>query len=155
MPSLPLLTPSRLVDLFDELDLIALDQRISLLERRILALERVVRITPAGVTIATPGDLRISAGANLAVTVGIQHTLAVGRGATWSVGQALAVQVGRQLDVTVQEGAQLVTGAAGLNFRKDGTVLLRGKDVDVVGTGEITVRASADLVLKGAQILQN
>ena len=40
-------------------------------------------------------------------------------------------------------------------MKKDGTILIKGKDITIEGSGEITVKASKDIVMKGSKILQN
>jgi type VI secretion system secreted protein VgrG len=40
-------------------------------------------------------------------------------------------------------------------MKKDGTIVIKGKDVTVEGSGKINVKASSDIVMKGSKILQN
>ena len=40
-------------------------------------------------------------------------------------------------------------------MKKDGTILIKGKDITVTGSGKITVKASGDIVMKGSTIKQN
>ena len=47
------------------------------------------------------------------------------------------------------------TGEASLVLKKDGTIQIKGKDITVFGSGKIGVKASGDLVLKGAKIAGN
>ena len=49
----------------------------------------------------------------------------------------------------------LVTGASSIRMKKDGTIDIKGKDICINGSGEINVRASKDLTLKGSKIQQN
>lgn len=49
----------------------------------------------------------------------------------------------------------LQAGDASLILKKDGTVEIKGRDINVNGSGHVNVRASSDLTLKGARISQN
>jgi type VI secretion system secreted protein VgrG len=40
-------------------------------------------------------------------------------------------------------------------MKKDGTILIKGKDVTVQGSGKINVKADGDIVMKGSNIKQN
>jgi hypothetical protein len=47
------------------------------------------------------------------------------------------------------------TGDASITLKKDGTILIKGKDISIQGWGKIEVKAGQDIVLKGSKILQN
>ncbi|GAB4328335.1 MAG: type VI secretion system spike protein VgrG1b [Candidatus Zixiibacteriota bacterium] len=49
----------------------------------------------------------------------------------------------------------LKTGDASIVMRKDGTIQIKGKDITISGSGKINVKASSNLVLKGAKIDAN
>jgi len=40
-------------------------------------------------------------------------------------------------------------------MKKDGTIAISGKDITIEGSGEITIKASKNMTLKGQKILQN
>ena len=40
-------------------------------------------------------------------------------------------------------------------MKKDGTITIKGKDITVNGSGKIGVKASGDVVIKGAKIAEN
>ena len=40
-------------------------------------------------------------------------------------------------------------------MKKDGTIVIKGKDISIEGSGKINVKASKDIVMKGSKILQN
>jgi len=40
-------------------------------------------------------------------------------------------------------------------MKKDGTIMIKGKDITVDGSGEITAKASKNITMKGQKILQN
>jgi len=49
----------------------------------------------------------------------------------------------------------LATGDASIRMKKDGTIDVKGKDIRVIGSGEINIRASKEMTLKGSKIQQN
>ena len=54
-----------------------------------------------------------------------------------------------------EEGINLQSGEASLRLKKDGSVDIRGKDLNLVGSGRINIKANLDLVIKGQKIIQN
>ncbi len=40
-------------------------------------------------------------------------------------------------------------------MKKDGTIVIDGKDITVNGSGKINVKASSDIIMKGSKISQN
>ncbi len=58
--------------------------------------------------------------------------------------------------LSVSDGQVIVkTGDASITLKKDGTVNIKGRDINVEGWGKINMKASSELVLKGSKILQN
>jgi hypothetical protein len=55
------------------------------------------------------------------------------------------------------EGGQVTIkhGDASVVLRKDGTIVIKGRNISVEGNGRIEVKSAGDLALKGAKILQN
>ena len=37
-------------------------------------------------------------------------------------------------------------------MKKDGTIVIKGKDITVEGSGKINVKASSDIVMKGSKV---
>jgi type VI secretion system secreted protein VgrG len=44
------------------------------------------------------------------------------------------------------------TGDASISMKKDGTIVIKGKDIKVEGSGKINVKASSDVVIKGSKV---
>ena len=53
------------------------------------------------------------------------------------------------------DSVTIKTGNASITMKKDGTIVIKGKDITVEGSGKINVKASSDIVMKGSKILQN
>jgi type VI secretion system secreted protein VgrG len=49
----------------------------------------------------------------------------------------------------------LKSGDASITLKKDGTIQIKGKDITISGSGQVGVKASSDLVLKGSKIAGN
>lgn len=100
---------------------------------------------------------------NKDVTIGGAETLSiaktnavtVGEGRTTSVGKDDVLTVGKNLSITAADSITLTTGDASITMKKDGTIVIKGKDITVDGSGKINVKASKDIVMKGSKILQN
>ena len=71
------------------------------------------------------------------------------------VGKDLAVTVAKNIVIDVADSFTLRVGSASLTLKKDGTIILKGKDISIDGSGVINVKASGDVVIKGSKILQN
>jgi type VI secretion system secreted protein VgrG len=59
----------------------------------------------------------------------------------------LTIEAGDQISIT--------TGQASITMKKDGTISIKGKDITVEGSGEVKVKASKNVTIKGQKILQN
>jgi type VI secretion system secreted protein VgrG len=55
----------------------------------------------------------------------------------------------------VADQSTISTGKASITMKKDGTIVIQGKDITVKGSGEIVATASKDMTLKAKKILQN
>jgi type VI secretion system secreted protein VgrG len=113
----------------------------------------------------------LSVGSNQTVTVGADHKLSVGGAETHSIGKALSLNVaearttsvgkddsltvGKNLSITAADSITLKTGDASITMKKDGTILIKGKDITIEGSGKVNVKASSDIVMKGSKIMQN
>ncbi|MBT2324382.1 type VI secretion system tip protein VgrG [Variovorax paradoxus] len=97
----------------------------------------------------------IDVGSNLSTSVGKSESRSVGEGRTASVGKDDALTVGKNLTISAGDSISITTGSASITMKKDGTIVIKGKDITVEGSGKINVKASSDIVMKGSKILQN
>jgi type VI secretion system secreted protein VgrG len=65
-------------------------------------------------------------GMNQSTTVGMDRTVTVSKNQTTKVGKKYAITAGDELSITV--------GAASLVMKKDGTVIINGKTIDLVAS---------------------
>jgi type VI secretion system secreted protein VgrG len=48
-----------------------------------------------------------------------------------------------------------VVGHASLVMKKDGTIVLKGRDITIEGSGRISVKGSSSVDIKGTKVSQN
>jgi type VI secretion system secreted protein VgrG len=124
-----------------------------------------------GETIGVSKDRALTIGGNSTVSVGKDESIAVsgnrtdevekdeqvsiGKNRTHNVGEDDSLSVGKTLVIDVGDEITLKTGSASIVMKKDGTILIKGKDITLDGDGKINVSAGSDLVMKGSKITQN
>jgi type VI secretion system secreted protein VgrG len=114
-------------------------------------------------SITIGGGRTESVAKNESITIGGARTESVAKdegisingGRTTTIAKADALSVGKTLAVTAADSITLTTGSASITMNKDGTIVIKGKDITINGSGQITGKASKDVVWKGQKILQN
>ena len=94
-------------------------------------------------------------GANQTSNVASDQTDAVGGGRSTSVGKDDSLTVAKKLTIDAGEEITITTGKASIHMKKDGTIQISGKDITIDASGEIDVKASKNITMKGQKILQN
>ena len=104
------------------------------------------------------------------LTVGGNHTQTVGGAEALSIAGDRSLKVdgnatqtikgehvfkAKKIDITAEEELNITVGSAKLILKKDGTILIDGKDVTTKASGKVNVKASGDLLLKGSTIKGN
>lgn len=109
-----------------------------------------------------PGSRDVLVGLNDTLTVTGDGSVRIGRHSTKTVMDNQTVSVGRDLTVKSKKAVvqsvdslELVCGAASILMKKDGTILIRGHDITIIGSGKVNVKSSGDAVIKGSRIQQN
>jgi type VI secretion system secreted protein VgrG len=90
-----------------------------------------------------------------AVSISGGRNLSVGKDDIVSVTGGQTVNVGKTLALIAADQISFTTGDACIVMKKDGTIQISGKDITIDGSGQISGKASKDIVLKGQKILQN
>nr|WP_288500047.1 type VI secretion system tip protein VgrG [uncultured Pseudomonas sp.] len=101
--------------------------------------------------------------ANESVFIGANQTTAVGGGESryvrgernTRIGKDDTLNVGKNFVLKAGDSITLQTGAASITMKKDGTIVIRGKNISIDGSGAINVKAAKNIVMKGQKILQN
>lgn len=97
----------------------------------------------------------LSIGENRTKTVGKNETISVGENRQEDISGNHASKAGKAYSIEAAEEIVLKTGSATLTMKKDGTISINGKDIDIEGSGKIQVKASSDVVVKGSAISHN
>jgi type VI secretion system secreted protein VgrG len=97
----------------------------------------------------------ISVGANQSTSVGANQSNEISKDRSSSVGENDSLSVSKKLSIDAGEEITITTGEASIHMKKDGTIAIKGKDISVEGSGEINVKASKNVTMKGQKILQN
>jgi type VI secretion system secreted protein VgrG len=109
----------------------------------------------ANQTLDVSANRTMSVGGDLKSTVGKNEARSVGEGRSTQVGKDDALKVGKNLVIDAGDSVSIKTGSASITMKKDGTIVIKGKDITIEGSGAINVKASKDVVIKGSKILQN
>jgi type VI secretion system secreted protein VgrG len=101
------------------------------------------------------GDHTQTVGGKQAVTVAQTGTYKIGGERDTSVGADDKLKVEKEMAVVAGERIVLKTGDAMIDMNQNGTIVIKGKDITIQGSGKITVKADGDIVMKGSNILHN
>jgi type VI secretion system secreted protein VgrG len=96
--------------------------------------------------LSVAGDRKVEIGGGDAVRVGRDRTTSIGKDDHVSVAGRLLIDAGDEVTLTA--------GVASITLRKDGTVVIKGKDIVIDAAGAASIRAAGDLVIKGKKIVE-
>ncbi|WP_035607994.1 type VI secretion system tip protein TssI/VgrG [Haloferula sp. BvORR071] len=100
-------------------------------------------------------DQETSVGANQSTSVGKNQSFAVGDNRATDVGKDDTLKVGKKLAIDAGDQILIKTGDASILMKKDGTIQIKGKNITIEGSGQIQVKASKDVTVKGQKIMNN
>ncbi len=106
-------------------------------------------------TITISGNRTETVSKDESITVNGGRTENVSKDESLTIGGGQTVSVGKALTITAADSITLTTGSASITMQKDGTIVIKGKDITIEGSGEIVGKASKNMTLKGQKILQN
>ncbi len=109
----------------------------------------------AGRSINVGADQGTSVAGTASMKIGKDEGRSVTGERTTSIGKDDKLSVGKNLVITAADMISLTTGDASIEMKKDGTVVIKGKDITIQGSGKITVKADSNIVMKGSKIEQN
>ncbi|MHC9236930.1 type VI secretion system Vgr family protein [Pseudooceanicola sp. 502str34] len=112
-----------------------------------------------------------SVGASQSITIGMDQSTSIGKNHTQSIGETSivtvgkdsltqigengAIDVGKTFTLNAGDSLNLTCGKASILMKKDGTITISGKDINITGKGKISAKASSEMTLKGSKINQN
>ena len=100
-------------------------------------------------------DEEVTLKANRTVDVGKAEKLIVGAGRTQNITGDDQVTVTKKLHFDAGDEIVIKTGDASITMKKDGTIILKGKDVSITASGKINANASGDVTIKGSKVSTN
>jgi type VI secretion system secreted protein VgrG len=89
------------------------------------------------------------------VDVGKAETLTVGAGRQQTITGDDQVKVSKRLLFDAGDEVVIKTGSASITMKKDGTIVLKGKDVSISASGKINVAADGETIIKGSKVGHN
>ncbi|TPK19654.1 type VI secretion system tip protein VgrG [Mesorhizobium sp. B2-5-9] len=90
-----------------------------------------------------------------AADVGGGHNLKVGKSSAVDIAADGSFKIGKNFAIDAGDSISLTCGNASITMKKDGTILIKGKDITVSGSGKINIKASSDVTIKGSKIHEN
>jgi len=109
----------------------------------------------ASQSVSVGANRSVDVGAKLSTSVGSDESRSVGGGRSASVAKDDALSVGKNFRLSAVDSISLVSGSASITLKKDGTIVIKGKDITIDGSGRIGVKAGSEVVVKGSKILNN
>jgi type VI secretion system secreted protein VgrG len=109
----------------------------------------------AGRTVSVGGTQSVTIAKNGSMTISGDESRTVNGKRETSISKNDTLNVGKNLMVKASEEISITTGDASITMKKDGTIVIKGKDITIEGSGKINVKASKDIVMKGSKIVQN
>jgi type VI secretion system secreted protein VgrG len=106
-------------------------------------------------TVSAGGKQSVSVGDAASMTVGADESRTITGGRKTSVGKDDSLSITNNLLINAGDSIVIQTGSASLTMKKDGTITIKGKDIAIDGKGEINIKASGNVVVKGSKISQN
>ncbi|RWB94722.1 type VI secretion system tip protein TssI/VgrG [Mesorhizobium sp.] len=87
--------------------------------------------------------------------VGGNRALRIAKKSLVEIGEDGGIKVGKTLSIEAGDAIVIKCGSAAIGMKKDGTITIEGKNITVIGSGEIEVKASKNITMKGSKINQN
>lgn len=106
-------------------------------------------------TISIGSNHDISVSKNRSLNVGKNESVSVGDNRTQDVGKNDTLQVGKKLVIDAGDSIVIRTGNASISMKKDGTIVLKGKNITLNGSGKVGIKASGDVTIKGSKVKAN
>ncbi|MBT2298448.1 type VI secretion system Vgr family protein [Pseudomonas fluorescens] len=101
------------------------------------------------------GNEGIEINGNQSTQIGQNEARDVAQSRTTNIKQNDSLDVGKHFSLNAGDSISLTTGAASITMKKDGTIVISGKNITIDGSGAINIKANKNVVVKGQKILQN
>jgi type VI secretion system secreted protein VgrG len=107
------------------------------------------------VTETTGGSVTVNIGGGRSASVGSDENISISGAQTITIGSKGAINVSKQLVIDAGDELVIKAGDASITLKKNGDIVLKGKNLTSDASGKVSVKAASDLVLKGSKISQN
>jgi type VI secretion system secreted protein VgrG len=97
----------------------------------------------------------VNVGAAASLKVGADQSITVEGSRVTQVGKDDGLKVTKNLVIDAGDAITIKTGDASISMKKNGTIQIKGKDITILGSGKINVKADKDILMKGSKIKQN
>lgn len=98
---------------------------------------------------------QLSVAGDRKVEIGGSDALRVARDRATSIGKDDRLSVAGKLLIDAGDEVTLTAGSASITLRRDGTVIIKGKDIVIDAAGDASIRAAGDVILKGRKVVEN
>jgi type VI secretion system secreted protein VgrG len=140
----------------NEIRSVGKDQKISIGANRTETVEKNETITVNGNrTESVAGNESIDVDKDRKITIGGDEVQKIAKERKVDVSDNDTLKVGKKLMITAADEITLKAGDAIIQLKKDGTIVIKGKDIKIQASGKISAKASSDITLKGSQVKQN
>jgi type VI secretion system secreted protein VgrG len=106
-------------------------------------------------TISIGGAQTITVAGSGALTVAQNYSLGVNGGRSTSVAKDDTLTVGKKVVISAGDEITLKAGSATMTLKKNGDIVINGKNINMDGKGKINLKASSDVKVKGSKIANN
>jgi type VI secretion system secreted protein VgrG len=135
---------------------VAVAEEITVGGARAVTVGAAQAVTIAGsLTENVGGSVSVHIGGKRSEAVGSDENVSIAGGQTVTVGKKGALKVTQQLVIDAGDEIVLKAGEASITLKKNGDIVLKGKNLTSDASGKMSLKAAADLLLKGSKISQN
>ncbi|MDG4880748.1 type VI secretion system tip protein TssI/VgrG [Mesorhizobium sp. WSM4884] len=92
---------------------------------------------------------------NDSTDVGGGFMLKIAKGSLTDIKEDSVTKSGKSLSIEATDDITLTCGSSKVVMKKDGTIVVEGKDIFLKASGKINAKASGDIILKGSKINEN
>ncbi|HET9958674.1 MAG TPA: type VI secretion system tip protein TssI/VgrG [Polyangiaceae bacterium] len=106
-------------------------------------------------TEAVGGDAKLSIAGKAELSIGKDHKVTVSGDRNESVGKNDSLKVEKKLEIEAGDEIVIRTGQASMTLKKNGDIVIKGKNLKLDFDSKVNVKAGSDIALKGSKIGQN
>jgi len=97
----------------------------------------------------------VNVGMNSSENIGKDKSVSAGKKISYTCGDDYSLKGGKKGVIDIADELTIKVGKATITMKKDGTVNIKGKDISMDASGEITIKAKKNVVIKGKKVLAN